>query len=148
MRVGTLPWIRGVTTINGFEGMDTTIDVEAIAQAPYVLGGDLSIGRVALSTSPERATPREIRYDFSCGELRASLDFEGDEARAEITWVAFCSRTRPSLVLQEAYVVPDRDCDLGLSVTVDTGDIPRSWGNREVDPPPVLAIPIDWILRW
>jgi hypothetical protein len=28
MRVGTLPWTSGVTTINGFEGMDPTIDVE------------------------------------------------------------------------------------------------------------------------
>src|SRR5690348_10373443 len=49
LRMGTLPWKRGVTTINGFEGMDPTIDVEAIALAPYVLGGDLSIGRVCVS---------------------------------------------------------------------------------------------------
>ena len=31
MRVGTPPWTHGVTAINGFEGMDTTLDVEAIA---------------------------------------------------------------------------------------------------------------------
>jgi protein-glucosylgalactosylhydroxylysine glucosidase len=148
MRVGTLPWTRGVTTVNGFEGMDTTIDVEAIAQAPYVLGGDLSIGRVALSTAPERATPREIRYDFSCGELHTSFHFDADDAGADVTAVTFCSRTRPSLVLQEAVVVVDRDCDLSHAVIVDTREIPGSWVNREVNPSPVLAAPIDGMLQW
>jgi trehalose/maltose hydrolase-like predicted phosphorylase len=148
LRVGTLPWTRGVTTINGFEGMDTTIDVEAIALAPYVLGGDLSIGRVNLSGAPERATPHEIRYDFSCGELHTSFQFEGDDARAEVSVVTFCSRSRPSLVLQEATLVVDRDCDLRVAVIVDTRDIPGSWVNREVHPSPVLAAPIDGMLRW
>ena len=148
MRLGTLPWTRGVTTINGFEGMDTTIDVEAIAQAPHVLGGDLSIGRLALSTAPERATPREIRYDFSCGELHTSFRFEGDDACAEAGALTFCSRTRPCLVLQEVFVVVDRDCDVSLAATVDTRDIPGGWVNREVNPSSVLPDPIDGMLQW
>jgi trehalose/maltose hydrolase-like predicted phosphorylase len=148
MRVGTVPWARGVTTINGFEGMDTTLDVEAIAQAPYVLGGDLTIGRVRLSESPQRATPREIRYDFSCGELHASFRFEADDARADVTLVSFCSRTRPSLVLQEAVVVVDRDCDMAHAATIDTRDIPGSWVNREAHPSAVLAATVDGMLRW
>jgi trehalose/maltose hydrolase-like predicted phosphorylase len=148
LRVGTLPWKRGVTMVNGFEGMDTTIDVEAMAQAPYVFGGDLSIGRVKLSESPQRATPRGTHYDFSCGELHTSFHFEGDDARAEVEIVSFCSRTRPSLVLQEAVVVVDRDCELSVSSIVDTGDIPGSWANREVHPSPVLGPATDGMLRW
>jgi trehalose/maltose hydrolase-like predicted phosphorylase len=134
--------------INGFEGMDTTIDVEAIAQAPYVLGGDLAVGRVALSTSPQRAVPHETRYDFSCGELHTSFHFDADDARADIELMSFCSRTRPSLVLQEAIMVVDRDCELSHTSMVDTRDIPGSFVDREVHPSPVLAAPIDGMLRW
>jgi protein-glucosylgalactosylhydroxylysine glucosidase len=148
MRLGTLPWTRGVTTINGFAGMDTQIDVEAIAQAPYVLGGDMSIGRVTLSGYPHRVTPVETRYDFSCGELHTSFHLEGDDARAEITIVTFCSRTRPSLVLQEGFVLVDRDCDLRLAAIVDTREVPGGWVNREVDSSRVLDAPVDGMMRW
>jgi trehalose/maltose hydrolase-like predicted phosphorylase len=148
MRLGTVPWSRGVTTINGFEGMDTTLNVEAIAQAPYVLGGDLSIGRVKLSESPQRATPQEIRYDFTCGELQMAFRFEGDDATAEVSLLSFCSRTRPSLVLQEVVVAVDRDCDLVHAATVDTGEIPGSWVDRQAHPSVVLAPMVDGMLRW
>jgi trehalose/maltose hydrolase-like predicted phosphorylase len=137
-----------VTTINGFEGMDPTIDVEAIAQAPYALGGDLSIGGVTLSSAREHTTPLDIHYDFSCGELHTSFRFEADGVGAEVSLVSFCSRTRPSLVLQEGIVVVDADCDLRLSASVDTRDIPGGWVNREVYPSPVLAAAIDGMLRW
>jgi hypothetical protein len=111
-----------------------------------VLGGDISVGRVTLSSAPERATPHEVRYDFSCGELRASFAFDGDDARVEMSLTGFCSRTRPSLVLQEAVITVDRDCDLSLSAITDTRDIPGSWVNREVHPSAVLAPPIDGML--
>ncbi|HKT02571.1 MAG TPA: hypothetical protein VJT31_23830 [Rugosimonospora sp.] len=148
LRVGTLPWTRGVTTINGFEGMDPTIDVEAIALAPYVLAGDLSIGSVCVSTAQQRVVPREVRYDFSCGELHGAFHFEGDDARADISVLTFCSRTRPTLVLQEAVLVVDRECDVRMAAMVDTRDIPGSCADREVNPSPVLATAVDGMLRW
>jgi protein-glucosylgalactosylhydroxylysine glucosidase len=148
MRVGTVPWSRGVTMVNGFEGMDPTNDVESLAMAPYVLGGDLSVGRVTLSGSPERFKLQQVRYDFSCGELLLSFDFDGDDARAHLDAVTLCSRTRPSLVLQEVTIQLDRDCDVTAIVMIDTRELPGSWADREVSPSGVLTEGIDGMLRW
>jgi trehalose/maltose hydrolase-like predicted phosphorylase len=143
-----VPWTRGVTTVNGFEGMDPTNDVESLAQAPYVLGGAIAIGRVTLATSPERARLRETRYDFSCGELHTHFDFDADDARAQIQIITLCSRTHPSLVLQEVTVRVDRDCDVRMTATIDANEVPGSWADREVNPSGVLAQPLDGMLRW
>jgi len=127
IRVGHIPLLYGVATISGFEGLDPVTGVEALARAPYPFAGDVQIGDAALS-DPYRATLLEQRYDFSCGELHTRLTLETAEARAEIGMVTLCSRTQPTLALQETRVRVDRDCDLTLLGGLQARDVPGSWG--------------------
>ncbi|MEN3305210.1 MAG: hypothetical protein V7603_1412 [Micromonosporaceae bacterium] len=127
LRVGHLPPRYGVAMISGFEGLDPATGVEAFARAPYPIAGDVRIGGAALS-DPHRAVLREQRYDFSCGELSTSLVLDGDDARAEIDIVTLCSRTQPTLALQETRVRVDRDCDLTIAAGLDARDVPGYWG--------------------
>nr|WP_275941332.1 hypothetical protein [Planosporangium flavigriseum] len=149
MRVGKVPMANGVTILSGFEGLDPTYEVEAFARAPYPLGGDLGVDGATLSANPERCVLHEERYDFSCGELSARFDFRGENARAEVEILDFCSRTQPTLVLQEITVRVDHDCDLTLAAVIDTRGVPGSWVDREVDSSGTLAAqPVDGMLRW
>ncbi|GII22915.1 glycoside hydrolase family 65 protein [Planosporangium mesophilum] len=149
MRVGKIPMSNGVSVLSGFEGLDPANEVEAFARAPYPLGGDLSVDGVTLSASPERFRLGEYRYDFSCGELSGHFTFEGEHARAEVDILDFCSRTQPTLVLQEIDLRVDRDCDLTIAAVIDTRGLPGSWVDREVDPGGTLASqPVDGLLRW
>src|SRR5262249_53232757 len=70
-----------------------------------------------------------------------------DDARADVTLLTFCSRTRPSLVLQEAIVVVDRDCEMTHAAIVDTEEIPGDWADREAHPSVILAPTGDGMLR-
>jgi protein-glucosylgalactosylhydroxylysine glucosidase len=116
LRVGHIPPLYGTATISGFEGLDPVTGVEAFARAPYPLAGDVRIGTAALS-DPRRCVFREQRYDFSCGELLTSLALDAGEVRAEIDLITLCSRTQPTLALQEMRVRLDRDCDLMICAT-------------------------------
>ena len=136
VRVGHIPLLYGVAMVSGFEGLDPETGVEAFARVPYPLAGDVRIGGAALS-DPGRAVLREQRYDFSCGELLTKVGFEADDVRAELEIVTWCSRTQPSLVLQEVSLSVDRDCEVTMSASVDAHDVPGQWG---ADPPGGLAV--------
>lgn len=131
LRVPRVPQIGGVAILNGFVGVDPESRTESFARAPYPLAGDLEIGRLSLRKAPERVVLREQSYDFSSGELRTRLAFEGDDARAELEVLTFCSRTFPMLVLQEVVVSVDRACDLVLAGGVDPHGVPGGWGGRD-----------------
>ncbi len=136
LRVGHIPQLYGVAMVSGFEGLDPLTGVEAFARAPYPLAGNVQIGEAAL-TDPGRAILREQRYDFSCGELHTSLTLEEGGIRADIGVVTLCSRTRPTVALQETVVRVDHDCDLTLSAGLDAREVPGSWGA-------VVGGPFDW----
>jgi hypothetical protein len=140
LRVGHIPLLYGIAMLSGFEGLDPATLVESFAPVPYPLGGNVQIGRVALS-DPGRARLREQRYDFSCGELHTVVDFEADDARAEIEILTLCSRTQPTIVLQEVKLRVDRDCELSMATSVDSRDTPGSWTHNE---PGSLESRSDW----
>jgi trehalose/maltose hydrolase-like predicted phosphorylase len=133
LRVGHLPPLYGTAMVSGFEGLDPVTGVEAFARAPYPLAGDVQIGAAALS-DPRRAVLREQRYDFSCGELHTSLSLDAGEVRAEVDVVTLCSRTQPTLALQQMRVRVDRDCDLTVSAGFDAREVPGSWGEMAGGP--------------
>ena len=126
LRVGHIPCLYGVALLSGFEGLDPITGVEAFARAPYPLAGDVQIGEALLS-DPHRAVLREQQYDFSCGELRTKLVLEAGQARADIEMVTLCSRTQPTLVLQETRVRVDCACDMTVSAGMDAHDVPGYW---------------------
>jgi hypothetical protein len=96
----------------------------------------VQIGDAAL-TDPGRAIFREQRYDFTCGELHTSLALEEGGIRADIGVVSLCSRTQPTVALQETLVRVDHDCDLTLSAGLDAREVLGSWGA-------VMGGPFDW----
>ncbi|GAA5187800.1 hypothetical protein GCM10023322_36940 [Rugosimonospora acidiphila] len=140
LRVGHIPLLYGVAMLSGFEGLDPATLVESFSPVPYPLGGDIRIGRVSLS-DPGKAVLREQRYDFSCGELHTRVDFETDEAKAEIEILTLCSRTQPTIILQEVALHVDRECELTMSSSVDARDTPGKWAH---DQPGSLDTRRDW----
>lgn len=147
MRIRHNPLLGGVAMVSGFEGLDPDTGVEAFARAPHPLAGDVRIGRAALS-DPNREVLREQRYDFSCGEVHSRLHLEVDDVRADIEVTTLCSRTHPTLAMQEVRVRVDRDCDLTISAGVDADGVPGAWAEHEVTGFAGLAAPVDGLFCW
>lgn len=146
LRVGPVPTMNGNAMVSGVEGLDPETGLEAAARAPYPIAGDVRIGRVALS-EPGRAKLTEQRYDFTRGELHTRLTLDGDGVRAELEFVTLCSRTQPTLVLQELRVRVDNDCDLTISGGVDARDVLGGW-EPQLTNQQMTAVPTDEAGSW
>ena len=119
LRAGRIPQLSGLAILNGFAGVDPASGVESFGRVPYPLAGGLEIDGLPLSDAARGAVLEEQAYDFSCGELRTRFDFDTDRARASVEVVTFCSRTLPSLVLQEVALRVDHACEVGMRCGVD-----------------------------
>lgn len=146
LRVRHVPLHSGVSILSGLEGVDPVTGVEAFGRIPYPLFGDIRIGRAAVS-DPSRVVLREQRYDFSCGELHTRLTLQAEHTRGDIEIITFCSRTQPTLVLQEILVRVDSDCDVTISAGVDARGVPGRWHEDAVGIE-ALAAPVDGLFRW
>ncbi|GIH15666.1 glycoside hydrolase family 65 protein [Rugosimonospora africana] len=140
LRIGHIPLLSGVMMVSGFEGLDPESRVEAFARAPYPLAGNLRVGRARLS-DPGRAVLKEQRYDFSCGELHTRLGFEGDGVRADLDVINLCSRTQPTITLQEVKVTVDHDCEVTMTSGVNARDVPGGWAHND---PGALDTDMSW----
>ena len=148
LRVRDMPLRSGTAILGGYSGRDPEAQVDAAQYAPYPLAGDLCIGQTWLSSDYTLAHFEEQAYDFSCGELRTNFVFAADGVRLEVEVLTFCSRTLPTLVVQEMIVTPDNDCDLSLRAGVDPTGIPGRWLARTVGTPSTAAHAIDGSLHW
>jgi trehalose/maltose hydrolase-like predicted phosphorylase len=133
LRVGPVPFVNGICILNGFAGVDPETGVEAFAQAPYPLAGDVTIAGSSVASAPQRARLVEQRYDFSCGELHTRFLVQTDGPSAEVAVLTLCSRTHPTVVLQEVEIRVDRACDIVLRGGVDPTGVPG--GRRRHSPP-------------
>src|SRR4051812_9817733 len=104
LRVSRVPLLDGVAILSGFAGVHPADQVESFARAPFPLAGDIGIGSATISEHSDRVSLVEQQYDFACGELRTRLRFDAEEANAEIDVLTFCSRTQPTIALQEVTV--------------------------------------------
>ena len=111
--------LDGLSILNGFAGVDPATGVEAFARVPYPLAGDLAVDDLLLSDIAPMAVLEEQAYDFSCGELRTRFHFDSGRVRASVEVTTFCSRTLPSLVLQEVVLRVDGACDVRMRCGVD-----------------------------
>src|SRR4051794_24159568 len=101
LRVREIPLLPGVAIVNGLTGIDPTEHIESTPYAPYPLNGDIQLGAVELSQTPYCARFIDQFYDFSCGELHSRFAFAADGVEAQARVLTFCSRSNPTLVLQE-----------------------------------------------
>ena len=92
LRILDVPLLPGVVLVSGFSGLDPVVEVEAGAEAPYPLAGDIGLDKVLLTTSPHQAEFVEQAYDFSNGELRTRFRFHADSKTAHVEVLTFCSQ--------------------------------------------------------
>jgi hypothetical protein len=148
IRCGEVPLTEGVAIASGLAGIFPGDRVEGFARAPYPVAGDVSVDGDSLKRFPEGARLIEQRYDFSCGELTTRLRFQAGGPSAEITILTFCSRTLPTLVLQEIRVTVDADCSLEVTAAVDPEGIGGRWLERDVNPAGPKGMLVDGSLLW
>jgi trehalose/maltose hydrolase-like predicted phosphorylase len=137
-----------LTIISGLAAIHPTDKVEGFARGPYPFAGDIEIDKVKLSERPDRLRFVSQEYDFSCGELRTQLRLIAGEVIAEVEIVNFCSRTRPTVAVQETRVRVDRACDLALTAKLDPSGIEGRWLSREVGVPATQKEVVDGALLW
>ncbi|MFQ5795450.1 MAG: glycoside hydrolase family 65 protein [Candidatus Bipolaricaulia bacterium] len=136
LRLGQIPFLNGSALVNGFVHHRLDDRYEQYAPAPFPIGADLLIDRTWLQRAPDHAVFQEQHYDFSCGELVSRFDFSVDGVTAHVEVLTFCSRTLPSLVLQEIIVSVDEPCNLGFRAGIEMADLPgRSLDRRLIHKP-------------
>jgi protein-glucosylgalactosylhydroxylysine glucosidase len=149
LRVPPVPFQGGIAIVSGFEGLDPAERIETFARAPYPLAADISINGVGLNSSwPKGAELTEQRYDFATGELSTRFSYTCDGVRADLDVVTFCSRSHPTLVLQEIRLRLDRAGEVTLSAGIDPTGVTGEWAEREYDGSSPAAHGTDGLLRW
>jgi hypothetical protein len=149
LRVGQIPLLNGAALVNGYVGAQVEERMESVEGAPYPVGCDLLVGRVWLSQRPDLAVFKEQSYDFACGELRSRFAFKIDDATAQVEVLTFCSRTQPTLTLQQVSVTVDRACNLALRAFLETAGLAGRCLRRETISASQCALPVaDGCLHW
>lgn len=148
LRVLDVPLLPGMVMVSGFSGLHSEVEVEASAEAPYPVAGDIALNGVRLSDQPQLAEFVDQRYDFSNGELTTRFRFHAGGAVASVEVLTFCSRERPTLVLQEVAVEVDSPADLELRALVDTTRIPGRPVSRSARLPGKDHDMIDGMMEW
>jgi trehalose/maltose hydrolase-like predicted phosphorylase len=148
LRVLDIPLRPGVTIVSGLSGRHPTAGIEAAARAPYPLAGDIAIDGLWLSESLTRTTFRRQAYDFSCGELLSEFEFQGERARASVSVLTLCSRTEPTIALQEVTVRTNSPAEVTIRAGVDPSGVTGEWVRRELATPSEPKPTVDGALRW
>ncbi|MBO0694333.1 MAG: hypothetical protein J2P58_15620, partial [Acidimicrobiaceae bacterium] len=148
LRVGPIPLRDGICIVGGLVGRDPVAKVEAFARAPYPLAGDISVNGMPLHSLSNLARFEEQRYDFSCGELTTRFRYRVGEVEALVEVLTFCSRTQPTLVLQEVKLTVDAECSLEIAALVDPGDVAGRYLTRSTMTPGSEEAVVDGHLSW
>ncbi|MDQ2674998.1 MAG: glycoside hydrolase family 65 protein [Chloroflexota bacterium] len=148
LRVLDIPIRSGVAIVSGLAGRHPVAQVEAAAEAPYPLTGDLQIGGVWLSEAPTRAVFRRQSYDFSCGELRSEFEFRSEGATGFVEVLTFCSRTEPTIVAQEMTIRVSEAVPVTLRAGIDPGSAAGEWIRRETATPGEDGPVVDGSMLW
>ncbi len=160
LHIGANPLVGGSAGVSGYYGTDDREGVESFAVAPYPLAVEILIGRTPtglLSQNPDKVILREQWYDFTCGELHTRFDLPIAGTTAQVEVLTFCSRSMPTLVLQETRVKMDRATPLTITAVVATGSLKGRCIVRDPEGPktawratetPFEPRVIDGCMRW
>lgn len=148
LRVLDVPLLPGVVLVSGFAGTHPEEQVEAAAEAPYPVAGDITLGGVRLTEQPQLAEFVSQAYDFANGELTTRFRFSAGGATADVEVLTFASREQPTIVLQEVTVEVDRTVDLELRALVDTTRILGRKASRHTRTPGKEPHPVDGSMEW
>ncbi|MEA2676432.1 MAG: hypothetical protein QOJ81_573 [Chloroflexota bacterium] len=148
LRVVPISLLSGVTLVSGFTGLEPQVQVDAAAQAPYPLAGDVGINGAWLRVSPHQAEFVRQSYDFSCGELTTVFRFRSDGITAEVEVLTLCSQKQPTIALQQVSVRVSAPCELKLRAQVDDSEIPGRMVRRNLRIPGLDEDGPDGSLSW
>ena len=148
LRVREIPLHAGVASVSGLSGIDPVTQIVCAPYAPYPIAGDIKIGMLSMSDIPHAVRFIEQSYDFTCGELTSRFEFESDGTTADVEVLTFCSRTLPSLVLQEIAVTLNQAADVTLSAIVDPRNISGDWEHRWTSVPGEETELVDGTMAW
>ena len=148
LRAGPFPLLGGIATLDGLASIQADERVVGFSRAPYPLAGDVGVDGYSLQALPQRAQLLEQVYDFGAGELRTRFKFAGKDADVILEVLTFCSRSQPSLVVQEIVAEVTAACRLRLSAMVDPTGVPGRWLNRETRIPGAGNPLVDGCLQW
>ncbi|AYV47704.1 glycoside hydrolase family 65 protein [Caulobacter flavus] len=138
----------GMALVSGFTGVHPERGIEAIAQAPFPFGLDLAVDGVWASDAPHAVEPIDQAHDFATGELvtRALLRL-GDRVLS-LRVSAFCSRSQPTIVVQELVVEADGPCRLEWRSFVDVRGLRGRLADLRLDTPGEAKTVGDGALCW
>jgi trehalose/maltose hydrolase-like predicted phosphorylase len=123
LRVGTNPFVGQTALLAGFTGSHERFGVEAFAPIPAVQY-NLMMDGSSLQTNPEGYQLLEQTYDFSCGELLTSFTFTNARGQKLMgTSLVYCSRSCPSVVVQETQIEVMQECELQFSTLMETSKL-------------------------
>jgi len=148
VRAGSIPLTEGLAVVSGLAELDPMEKGEGLSRGPYPIGGDIEVSGHRLSRLPGQVTFHEQRYDFACGELLSRFSFQSGEVTATADVLTFCSRTMPTLVLQEVRVRVNRECDLILTAKVDQTGLGGRLRSRETSTPGAEKPVVDGTMLW
>jgi trehalose/maltose hydrolase-like predicted phosphorylase len=124
LRCPPVPFLDGTAMVNGFAGIDPNDGVEGFSRVPYPLAADVRIGGILLSQARDQVALVEQAYDFGSAELTTKLRFHVNGVTADIDITTLCSRTQPTIALQEVGVSVDEATDLELTAGIDPTGVP------------------------
>jgi hypothetical protein len=148
LKVLDIPLLPGVAMVSGSAGDHPILGIEASANPPYPLGGDLAIDRVWLAKAPQLAEFVDQAIDFESGELTSHFTFRANGVTARVTVLTLCSRADPTIALQETRVEVDRPCDLVLRAMVEAHRVAGRVAHRNINDPGLNGRRTDGSLRW
>lgn len=148
LRAGPIPLVEGLAIVNGLAQLDPVELGEGFARGPYPIGGDVEVDGEPLSARREQARFVEQVYDFECGELTSRSRFRAGDVDADVTVLTICSRSLPSVVVQQVLVSVDRPCRLTLTARVDPRGLEGRWLSRSTRTPDSDEEVVDGFLEW
>ncbi|TMC30143.1 MAG: glycoside hydrolase family 65 protein, partial [Chloroflexi bacterium] len=101
-----------------------------------------------MSRLPRQSEFVEQRHDFSCGELSSRFRFRSGATTATVDVLTLCSRSLPTVVLQEVRVRVDQPCRLVVTAKLDPTGITGRWRSRETSTPGAAEPVVDGSMLW
>ena len=86
LRVREVPLMAGMALVSGVAGEHRDRRIEAAANCPYPLAGDVSINGVWMSDQPWSVSNLVQTYDFNNAELTSSFAFTVGDSALTLKW--------------------------------------------------------------
>ena len=148
LRVREVPLVAGMALVSGLAGEHPEREIEAGAEAPYPLAGDLGVDGVWLHDQPWAIRDLSQAYDFATGELLSRFSFAAGERTVAVEILTLASRSMPTIVMQQVQVTADGPCELGFRSLVDTSVSTGRLVKRRCDTPGEPEPVCDGSLLW